>query len=49
MTKQPYVEAYKRGIAFGMLPAEYGGGALERRRHHRRRRSEPILGRKMAW
>src|ERR671931_1856838 len=28
MTKPPYVEAYKRGIAFGMLPAEYGGGGL---------------------
>jgi alkylation response protein AidB-like acyl-CoA dehydrogenase len=24
MTKPPYVEAYQRGIAFGMLPAEYG-------------------------
>jgi acyl-CoA dehydrogenase len=28
MTKPAYVEAYKRGIAFGMLPAEYGGGGL---------------------
>jgi nitroalkane oxidase len=25
---KPYVEAYKRGIAFGMLPKEYGGGGL---------------------
>ena len=28
LTKPPYVEAYKRGIAFAMLPAEYGGGGL---------------------
>lgn len=28
MTKPAYVEAYKRGIAFGMLPKEYGGGGL---------------------
>jgi acyl-CoA dehydrogenase len=28
MTKPAYVEAYKRGIAFGMLPSEYGGGGL---------------------
>ena len=28
MTKPAYVEAYKRGIAFCMLPAEYGGGGL---------------------
>jgi nitroalkane oxidase len=28
MTKPPYIDAYKRGIAFGMLPAEYGGGGL---------------------
>ena len=26
MTKAPYVDAYKRGIAYCMLPAEYGGG-----------------------
>jgi nitroalkane oxidase len=28
MTKPPYIDAYKRGIAFCMLPAEYGGGGL---------------------
>ncbi|HSY16318.1 MAG TPA: acyl-CoA dehydrogenase family protein, partial [Jatrophihabitantaceae bacterium] len=28
MTKPAYVEAYKQGIAFGMLPKEYGGGGL---------------------
>jgi acyl-CoA dehydrogenase len=28
LTKPAYVEAYKRGIAFGMLPKEYGGGGL---------------------
>jgi acyl-CoA dehydrogenase len=28
ITKPAYVEAYKRGIAFGMLPKEYGGGGL---------------------
>ena len=28
MTKAAYVDAYKRGIAFCMLPAEYGGGGL---------------------
>ncbi|HST97317.1 MAG TPA: acyl-CoA dehydrogenase family protein [Geodermatophilus sp.] len=28
MTKPAYVEAYKRGIAFGMMPKEYGGGGL---------------------
>ena len=28
MTKPAYVEAYKRGIAVGMLPKEYGGGGL---------------------
>jgi acyl-CoA dehydrogenase len=27
-TKPAYVEAHKRGIAFGMLPEEYGGGGL---------------------
>ena len=27
-TKEAYVEAYRRGIAFCMLPAEYGGGGL---------------------
>jgi len=27
-TKPAYVEAYRRGIAFGMLPTEYGGGGL---------------------
>ena len=27
-TKPAYVEAYKRGIAFGMLPKQYGGGGL---------------------
>ena len=26
MTKPAYIEAYKQGIAFGMLPSEYGGG-----------------------
>jgi nitroalkane oxidase len=28
LTKPAYVEAYKQGIAFGMLPREYGGGGL---------------------
>ena len=28
ITKPAYVEAYKRGIAFCMLPKEYGGGGL---------------------
>jgi alkylation response protein AidB-like acyl-CoA dehydrogenase len=28
LTKPPYVEAYRRGIAFCMLPEEYGGGGL---------------------
>ncbi|HEY7144256.1 MAG TPA: acyl-CoA dehydrogenase family protein [Streptosporangiaceae bacterium] len=28
LTKPAYVEAYKQGIAFCMLPAEYGGGGL---------------------
>jgi alkylation response protein AidB-like acyl-CoA dehydrogenase len=28
MTKAPYVEAYKAGIAMCMLPAEYGGGGV---------------------
>jgi nitroalkane oxidase len=28
LTKPAYVEAYKRGIAFCMLPKEYGGGGL---------------------
>jgi alkylation response protein AidB-like acyl-CoA dehydrogenase len=28
LTKPAYVEAYKQGIAFGMLPSEYGGGGL---------------------
>jgi alkylation response protein AidB-like acyl-CoA dehydrogenase len=28
MTKPAYVEAYKQGMAFGMLPEEYGGGGL---------------------
>ncbi|MQA13039.1 MAG: acyl-CoA dehydrogenase [Pseudonocardiaceae bacterium] len=28
LTKPAYVEAYKRGIAFGLLPREYGGGGL---------------------
>jgi alkylation response protein AidB-like acyl-CoA dehydrogenase len=28
LTKPAYVEAYKRGMAFGMLPREYGGGGL---------------------
>src|SRR5215467_16229047 len=28
LTKPAYVEAYRRGIAFGMLPKEYGGGGL---------------------
>ncbi len=27
-TKSAYVEAYKAGIAFAMLPKEYGGGGL---------------------
>jgi acyl-CoA dehydrogenase len=28
MTKPAYIEAYKRGIAFCMLPEEYGGGGI---------------------
>src|ERR671935_1716545 len=28
MTKPAYVDAYNRGFAFGMLPAQYGGGGL---------------------
>lgn len=28
LTKPAYVEAYKAGIAFSMLPAQYGGGGL---------------------
>jgi acyl-CoA dehydrogenase len=28
LTKPAYVEAYKQGIAFCMLPSEYGGGGL---------------------
>ncbi|HEU5421791.1 MAG TPA: acyl-CoA dehydrogenase family protein [Streptosporangiaceae bacterium] len=28
LTKPAYVEAYKQGIAFAMLPSEYGGGGL---------------------
>jgi Acyl-CoA dehydrogenases len=28
MTKPAYVECYKAGIAYCMLPAEYGGGGL---------------------
>src|SRR5260370_12164071 len=28
LTKPAYVEAYKQGIAFCMLPREYGGGGL---------------------
>jgi alkylation response protein AidB-like acyl-CoA dehydrogenase len=28
MTKPAYIEAYQRGIAFCMLPREYGGGGL---------------------
>ena len=28
LTKPAYVEAYKLGMAFGMLPREYGGGGL---------------------
>ena len=28
MTKPAYVDAYKQGIAFCMLPSEYGGGGL---------------------
>lgn len=28
LTKPAYVEAYKQGIAFSMLPSEYGGGGL---------------------
>src|SRR5690242_17432784 len=28
LTKPAYVEAVKRGIAFSMLPKEYGGGGL---------------------
>ena len=27
-TKPAYVEAYKRGIAFSMLPKQYGGGGV---------------------
>jgi acyl-CoA dehydrogenase len=27
-TKEPYIAAYHAGIAFGMLPREYGGGGL---------------------
>ena len=27
-TKPAYVEAYRRGMAFGLLPKEYGGGGL---------------------
>ena len=28
LTKPAYIEAYKQGIAFCMLPSEYGGGGL---------------------
>ena len=28
MTKSAYIESYRRGIAFCMLPKEYGGGGL---------------------
>ncbi len=28
LTKAPYIEAYKAGIAMSMLPAEYGGGGI---------------------
>src|SRR5215212_383139 len=28
LTKEPYKEAYKRGIAMCMIPKEYGGGGL---------------------
>jgi alkylation response protein AidB-like acyl-CoA dehydrogenase len=28
MTKPPYIEAYKRGIAMCMVPKEYGGGGV---------------------
>src|SRR6201988_1974821 len=28
LTKPAYVEAYRRGIAFCMLPQEYGGGGI---------------------
>jgi acyl-CoA dehydrogenase len=28
LTKPAYVEAYRQGIAFGCLPAEYGGGGI---------------------
>lgn len=28
MTKDAYIEAYKRGIAFCMLPKQYGGGGI---------------------
>jgi alkylation response protein AidB-like acyl-CoA dehydrogenase len=28
LTKEPYVEAYKQGIAMAMLPAAYGGGGV---------------------
>lgn len=28
MTKPAYIEAYKRGIAFCMIPKEYGGGGI---------------------
>ncbi|GEL18901.1 acyl-CoA dehydrogenase family protein [Pseudonocardia asaccharolytica] len=28
LTKPAYIEAYRRGLAFGMLPKEYGGGGV---------------------
>lgn len=28
LTKEPYIEAYKQGIAMAMLPDEYGGGGM---------------------
>jgi alkylation response protein AidB-like acyl-CoA dehydrogenase len=28
LTKEPYIEAYKAGIAMAMLPGEYGGGGM---------------------
>ncbi|MGB3485528.1 MAG: acyl-CoA dehydrogenase family protein [Mycobacterium sp.] len=28
LTKEPYIEAYKQGIAMAMLPSAYGGGGL---------------------
>jgi alkylation response protein AidB-like acyl-CoA dehydrogenase len=28
LTKAPYIEAYKQGIAMAMLPAAYGGGGV---------------------